>query len=239
MIRRPSLALRCWALGLLVLPATGGALAACSNNGSLAAALDSGTSPVDATTDAAPDTSAIDATEEPAEEASCAVDGGPIDDAEAVLGLQLVGQHRCENCHGSTLAGNPDGVRSLTAEGGLAYPPNLTPDPTNGLGCWTDEQIVDAILDGVDKQGMPLCAPMPQFGHLGEAGLDLAQAQDIVEYLRTLPINPHGVPNTPSCPVPPPKEAGAPEAGTDAAADAPASDAGQASDGPSGAEGGD
>jgi hypothetical protein len=238
MTRRPAFALRCFALGLLLVPATGAALAACDDSGTLAIAPDSGAHAGDATT---ADTS-VDAGEEPSEEASCAVDAGPLDDAQVALGLQLVGIHKCEDCHGDTLSGSNDGVPSLTAEGGLAYPPNLTLDPATGLGCWTNEQIVNAILNGVDNEGMPICNPMPQFGHLGDAGLDQAQAAAIVEYLRSLPIIVNNVPSTPNCPVPPPKEAGAADSGAEAATEAGpdasvSGDSGQASDGSG--EGGD
>jgi hypothetical protein len=167
-------------------------------------------------------------------EASCAVDAGPLDDAQVAAGQQLVGTHKCHNCHGDALSGNNDGVPSMTAEGGTAYPPNLTPDPATGLGCWTNDQIANAILNGIDNEGMPLCNPMPVFGHLaGDAGLTQTQAQEVVQYLRSLPAVVNNVPDTPDCPVPPEVEAGpdatpdaSPEAGVDAATDAGGSDTG-------------
>src|ERR1700722_13894049 len=126
MARRPSLALRCAVFASLLLPAAGAALAACDDDGPLAVRPDSGAAS-DATTDVGtPAEAGMDSAEEPEQEASCAVDAGPLDDATIELGGQLVGLHKCENCHGSTLSGNNDGVPSLTAEGGLAYPPNLT-----------------------------------------------------------------------------------------------------------------
>ncbi len=242
MPRRPSIALRCLALASLLASGAGAVLAACNDDGTLAAHPDSGAGASDAT---AADVSAADAgmdadaAEEPQPEASCAVDAGPLDAATIAIGLQLVGQHKCENCHGSTLSGNNDGVPSLTAEGGLAYPPNLTSDPATGLGCWTNAQIENAMLNGIDNEGMPLCSPMPRFGHLGDAGLDPTQAEAIVEYLRSLPHDVNQVPDTPACPVPPPVEAGAQDSGapvdgstgTDAATDAGASDSGAISDG--------
>jgi mono/diheme cytochrome c family protein len=199
----------------MLVPAAGaGGLAACSQTG--AVSLDDGGTP-DATTDSG--ISGMDATEEAEQEASCAVDAGPYSDAEVALGLQLVGLHKCENCHGSTLEGNNDGVPSLTVEGGLAYPPNLTPDPGTGLGCWTDDQIENAILNGIDNMGMPLCPPMPRFGHEGDAGLDQAQAAAVVAYLRSLTPTVNNVPNTPNCPQPTVPEAG-PEAGPEASTEA-------------------
>lgn len=235
MTRRSSLRLRCAALTLLVVPMTAATLAACDGNGTLALAPDSGTKALtDATTVDTGADSSVDATEEPAEEeASCAVDAGPLDDATVALGQQLVILHKCENCHGMTLTGMNDGVPSRTAEGGLAYPPNLTSDPGTGLGCWTNAQIENAILNGIDNEGMPLCNPMPVFGHLGDAGLDPVQAEAIVEYLRSLPHTVNNVPDTPNCPVPPPVEAGAEDSGSDAGGDAAQNDSGtaQVSDG--------
>lgn len=154
-------------------------------------------------------------------ETSCAVDAGPLDDAEVQLGLSIVKTHRCSTCHGGTLSGNYDGVLSPTLEGGRAYPPNLTPDPATGLGCWTNDEIENAFLNGIDNEGMRLCPPMPMFGHLTDGGaLDAAQAHAVVEFLRSLPIFVNAVPSTPDCPMPEagaPEEAGPPiEAGLDA-----------------------
>lgn len=137
-----------------------------------------------------------------ADAASCAVHVGPLDDAEVQLGLSIVQSRGCGDCHGGALGGNYDGVMSPTTEGGFAYPPNLTPDPVTGLGCWTGEQIEDAILNGIDNEGMPLCPPMPRWGHVDDGGIDAMQARAIVAYLRSLPPWVHEVPSTPGCAVP-------------------------------------
>jgi hypothetical protein len=234
MTSRSSLTVRCVALGFLLIPAAGAVVAACDSNGTVVSTpIDSGASHDATSADTGSDSgldASIDVAEEPSEvEASCAVDAGPLDDAEVALGMELVTLHKCQNCHGVALSGNNDGVPSTTAEGGLAYPPNLTSDPATGLGCWTNAQIENAILNGIDNQGMALCNPMPKFGHLGDAGLDPAQAADIVEFLRSLPVVVNNVPDTPSCPVPPPVEAGV-DAGVDAEPDAPT---GAAPDAPS------
>ena len=154
--------------------------------------------------------SAVDGSASPESDAGCLVDAGPLDDAMVTLGHQIVTAHRCTLCHGDTLSGNFDGVVSPTVIGGRAYPPNLTSDPATGLGCWTNEQIEEAMLFGIDNQGMPLCAPMPVFGRLLDGGLDLTAARAVVAYLRSLPVVSEQVPDTPDCPVP----------GADAMADA-------------------
>lgn len=164
-------------------------------------------------------------------EASCAVDAGALDDAEVQLGETIIMGHRCFQCHGQTLSGNNDGVAYAEDEGGLAYPPNLTSDPATGLGCWTNDQIANAILNGIDNEGMPLCPPMPQFGHLADGGLDEMQVQAVIQYLRSIPVIANQVPDT-NCIISdagpeaaPPEEAGPTESGTDSGLDATTSDA--------------
>lgn len=215
---------------VLLVAAVAGGVAACGDEGTILTSHDGGGS--DATVDAAVE--AGDA----GSEASCAVEAGPLDAAQIALGQQLVATAKCASCHGDALTGNPNGVPSTTVIGGTAYPPNLTPDPATGLGCWTDDQIVNAILNGIDNQGMTLCAPMPLFGSLGDGGLDVAGAQAIAVYLRSLQAVSMNVPNTPDCPV---SDAAPPEAGSDAAPEASsdaAVDAGaEAADAPSDATG--
>ncbi len=223
MLRR-SLAARACLAALVLAPLASGLLAACGDDTVLLPDADGGAS-ADATTpdvsvDSAPEASAEAGDASDAAPTCTPFDAGALDPNAVDAGLQLVGTHKCENCHGSTLSGNKDGVPSTTAMGGFAYPPNLTPDPTTGLGCWTNAQIENAILNGIDNEGMPLCNPMPVFGHIdGGAGLTPAQAALVVAYLRSLPPVSNLVMNTPDCPVPPTPDAG-PEAGVDAAPEA-------------------
>src|SRR5579883_875054 len=60
---------------------------------------------------------------------------------------------------------------------------NLTPDPTTGLGMWTDAQIMNAFRNGMDNQGMPLAPVMPYWAFHNMMDAD---AMAIVAYLRTL-----------------------------------------------------
>ncbi|HEX8792861.1 MAG TPA: c-type cytochrome [Polyangiaceae bacterium] len=167
---------------------------------------------------------------EAAAEASCAVDAGPLDDAQVALGATIISTHRCFQCHGQTLSGNNDGVIWAQDEGGFAYPPNLTSDPATGLGCWSNDQIENAILNGIDNEGMPLCPPMPRFGHIDDGGLDAAQVQAVIQYLRSIPVYVNQVANT-NCsfadagPEASPEEAGPEDAGPEAGVDATTSDA--------------
>jgi hypothetical protein len=143
------------------------------------------------------------------------IDAAVFTDAEVQAGLKIVTARKCQQCHGNELQGNQNGLPSTNAEGGTAYPPDLTPDPVTGLGCWTNEEIECAFLYGVDKAGQPMCNPMPRFGEEGDAGIDEAGAGAVVAYLRSIPAVVTNVQKNPACPAPVPVDAG-PDAGTDA-----------------------
>lgn len=61
---------------------------------------------------------------------------------------------------------------------------NITPDRETGIGDWTDEEIIRAVRDGVDRHGGGLFPIMPYFVYRDVADEDLYA---VVAYLRTLP----------------------------------------------------
>jgi hypothetical protein len=156
-----------------------------------------------------------------------AFDAGGLDEASVAAGFTQVWQvYRCYGCHqpasdmvsdagaGIVLSGNNGGL----GDSGTIFPPNLTSDPATGLGCWSDSQIANAILNGVDDEGRTLCKPMPKFslpkptadgGATPGYPMDAGTAQEIVDYLRSLPVVVNEVHDT-TCP--------APDSGTDAGA---------------------
>jgi hypothetical protein len=86
----------------------------------------------------------------------------------------------------------------------------LTPDPATGIGCWTDDQLTQAILNGTSQDGGMLCPSMPHWGHTlmtADGGvrpgtpMDAGTAQEIIEFLRSLPPVANQVPDT-LCPGP-------------------------------------
>jgi hypothetical protein len=129
-------------------------------------------------------------------------DASAVDASAVAAGMALVQNFSCLPCHGDPPVGK---------QFSYGYSKNLTPDPATGLGCWSDQQIVTAILDGVTPDGETLCI-MPRWGSTGFQGntLDAGSAEQIVQYLRTLAPVVHTVPPT-ACPAP--SEAGADAAG--------------------------
>jgi hypothetical protein len=233
-------------IGLGVIGLSCGALAACSSGDDSSGNSQTSDAGLDATTqrDAAVDASTSDApvadsaaqgaddatTDANADAAACTVfDASALDDASVAAGFAEVWQvYRCYSCHqettqtvsdagvGIVLSGNNAG----TGTTGTIFPPNLTNDPATGLGCWTDSQIENAILHGIDSEGNALCSPMPKYGlalTTADGGpragtpMDAGTAQEIIDFLRSLPVVVNKVPET-TC--------STPDAGSDAGADA-------------------
>lgn len=116
--------------------------------------------------------------------------GAPPRGSEADRGAEIVRARGCVRCHQSDdpsdglLAGRDD-----PRPGTLAYPKNLTPDETTGLGDWSDRLILRAIRDGVDDDGRTLCEAMPRY-----PDIDDDEGAAIVAYLRDLEPVRHAVP---------------------------------------------
>ncbi len=87
-------------------------------------------------------------------------------------------------CH--TPEGGPvnAGGRPLKTPYGTFYGTNITPDPTSGIGQWTDRQIIDSLRLGVRPDGSVLSPVMPYPAFSGMSGEDMTA---LVAYLRSLP----------------------------------------------------
>lgn len=66
---------------------------------------------------------------------------------------------------------------------GVVYAKNITPDPETGIGTWTDDDIIKAMTQGINKKGDTLFPLMPyaHFNHMAKEDL-----LDIIAYLHTL-----------------------------------------------------
>ncbi len=185
-----------------------------------------GSSPIDSSTrdtstppaDAGADSTADSTADSAADGSACVpFDASALDDASVSAGFAQVWKvYRCYSCHqgasqvvsdagaGIVLSGNNAGL----GDSGTIFPPNLTGDPSTGLGCWSDSQILNAILNGTDDEGRTLCKPMPKFSQpslTADGGekpgfpMDAGTAQEIVDYLRSLPVVMNKVTDT-TCP---------------------------------------
>jgi len=151
----------------------------------------------DGRSDAAPDTGTP-------EGGNCV--GGGDAARDGAIGMMAVQSLRCANCHqdepvdaGLILSGR---LTSIVNEAGV-FPANLTPDPMTGLGCWTDDQIINAFMNGINEKGQMLCGRMPMFAGRVDAGV----AQEIVNFLRSIQAVHKEIPETLVCPPPPEPQA--------------------------------
>jgi mono/diheme cytochrome c family protein len=88
---------------------------------------------------------------------------------------------------GTPGAGAPCAGEELGFPGTVCFP-NITPDPTVGIGAWSDGEILRAMREGVDRQGRGLFPGMPYHAY---RGLSDADAEAIVVHLRSLEPSPN------------------------------------------------
>jgi mono/diheme cytochrome c family protein len=74
--------------------------------------------------------------------------------------LTIIGD--CAACH--TLPGSGHdlaGGRAIETPFGVILAPNITPDPTTGIGAWSDEEFINAMTVGTGRNGAHLYPAMP------------------------------------------------------------------------------
>jgi mono/diheme cytochrome c family protein len=117
----------------------------------------------------------------------------PADDPVARGRYIAVNLAHCMDCHSAQLSeGRTDpngrGARGLVLEGpwGSVQAANISSHPTQGIGSWTDEQILGAITRGVSADGRPLAPPMGGRAPIW-ARMQPEDLRAVVAYLRSLP----------------------------------------------------
>jgi mono/diheme cytochrome c family protein len=97
----------------------------------------------------------------------------------------------CASCH-AVPNKDPDKVDRTRLGGGLAlkspfgtfYVPNISPDPKDGIGNWTEANFVTALWNGTSERGVNL---YPAFPYTSYRHMRLDDVRDLYAYLRTLP----------------------------------------------------
>lgn len=97
----------------------------------------------------------------------------------------------CASCH-AVPSKDPDKVDRTRLGGGLALPcpfgtfyvPNISPDPKDGIGSWSEADFVSALWDGTAPGGRHL---FPAFPYTSYRHMELADVRDLFAFLRTLP----------------------------------------------------
>jgi mono/diheme cytochrome c family protein len=116
----------------------------------------------------------------------------PEQTALATRGRYLYGVASCALCHGDGRGGLKVSWRPF----GTLWTRNITPDPTTGIGLWSDAEIARAIRSGVSHDGSPLHWQGMIWDHA--SNWDEEDLRAIITYLRALPpvVNkiPHDTP---------------------------------------------
>jgi mono/diheme cytochrome c family protein len=97
----------------------------------------------------------------------------------------------CASCH-AVPNKNPDKVDRTQLGGGLAlkspfgtfYAPNVSPDPKDGIGNWSEANFVTALWKGTSEHGNNL---YPAFPYTSYQHMRLDDVRDLFAYLKTLP----------------------------------------------------
>ncbi len=117
----------------------------------------------------------------------------PAEDPVARGRYIAVNLAHCMDCHSAQLSeGRTDpegrGARGLVLEGpwGAVQAANISSHPEQGIGRWTDAQILAAITRGVSADGRRLAPPMSGRAPTW-ARMEARDLADILAYLRSLP----------------------------------------------------
>src|SRR6202044_356316 len=97
----------------------------------------------------------------------------------------------CASCH-AVPDKDPDKVDRTRLGGGLAlsspfgtfYVPNISPDPKDGIGRWSEANFVTALWKGTSPAGTNL---YPAFPYTSYQHMQLDDVRDLFAYLKTLP----------------------------------------------------
>jgi mono/diheme cytochrome c family protein len=101
-------------------------------------------------------------------------------------GLTTFNAGGCSSCH--AVPSQPDRLRlggglAIPSPFGTFYAPNISPDPTDGIGRWTEAEFVYAVTRGISPAGFHY---FPAFPYTSYAHAKVEDIRDLFAYLRTL-----------------------------------------------------
>lgn len=93
----------------------------------------------------------------------------------------------CASCH--AVPNQPDRLKlggglPLSSPFGTFYAPNISPDPTDGIGRWSEAEFVNAVVRGVSPDGSHY---YPAFPYPSYAAAKIDDVRDLFAYMKTLP----------------------------------------------------
>ena len=114
-------------------------------------------------------------------------------------GLTTFNAGGCSSCH--AVPGQPDRLKlggglALSSPFGTFYVPNISPDPADGIGRWSETDFVRAVTQGISPAGFHY---FPAFPYTSYQRAKIGDVRDLFAYLKTLPavagkVRDHDVP---------------------------------------------
>ena len=110
---------------------------------------------------------------------------------DAERGAVVFAAAGCASCHtapGAEPADAPvlSGGQRFVSEFGTFIAPNITNDAAQGIGGWTDAQVVEAVTRGISPEGTHYYPVFPYDAYAKAAPQDIL---DLVAHLRSLPVS--------------------------------------------------
>jgi mono/diheme cytochrome c family protein len=102
-------------------------------------------------------------------------------------GLTVLYAGGCPACHATPKqddATRLGGGLAIKTPFGTFYAPNISPDPTDGIGAWSEADFITALTRGTSPKGEHY---YPVFPYGAYQNMTLADVRDLFAYLKTLP----------------------------------------------------
>ncbi|KQV35304.1 alkylated DNA repair protein [Rhizobium sp. Root1204] len=111
----------------------------------------------------------------------------PLMAGDTERGRQVFNAAHCASCHATP--GQPDRLKlggglALASPFGTFRPPNISPDPVDGIGRWGVSDLANALVAGVSPDRRHY---YPAFPYTSYTGMTAADISDLFAYLKTLP----------------------------------------------------
>ena len=111
----------------------------------------------------------------------------PARQPDLANGQELFNAGGCSSCH--AVPNQPDRLRlggglALGSPFGTFYVPNISPDPNDGIGRWSEADFVNAVTRGISPEGTHY---YPAFPYTSYHIADINDVRDLFAYLKTLP----------------------------------------------------
>ena len=102
-------------------------------------------------------------------------------------GLTTFNAGGCSSCH--AVPNQPDRTRlggglALPSPFGTFYVPNISPDPNDGIGKWSEAEFVTAMTKGTSPDGRHY---FPAFPYTSYQRMRIEDVRDLFAHLKTLP----------------------------------------------------